>query len=68
MLNSYNKENKPYYWRKISLLHIAVVYGTHEIVQYLLDFGYDPDERNENGSTPLMFACENRKIKKALQK
>jgi len=44
---------------KFTSLHLAVLYGDLEIAKILLHKGADPNANNENGITPLMFACAN---------
>jgi hypothetical protein len=44
-------------WRGSPLLHLSVMAGSAELVAYLLCQGADPDEKDENGLTPLHIAA-----------
>jgi ankyrin repeat protein len=43
-------------WRP---LHYAAIYGSVDAVAILLDAGADPDVRNQQGATPLIYAAWN---------
>ena len=38
-------------------IHLAVQFARSDIASYLLAKGCDPDLRDKNGMTPLMWAC-----------
>ena len=49
----------------ISILHEACLWGCVEIVEYLLKKGFDPNQKNQVGSTPLHFAIQSPKQKRS---
>ncbi|XP_018903045.2 LOW QUALITY PROTEIN: uncharacterized protein [Bemisia tabaci] len=49
-------EDETYFNIFPSLLHIAVERRNKDMVQLLLDFGADPDVKNQDGRTPLFYA------------
>ncbi len=44
-------------------LHFAVIRGKHDVVEYLLDRGANPNLKDDYGNTPLHYAYENGDVK-----
>lgn len=50
---------------EISLLHEACIWGQVEVVEYLLKKGFNPNQKNLLGNTPLHHAIQSPKQKKS---
>ncbi|XP_045212342.2 uncharacterized protein LOC123563552 [Mercenaria mercenaria] len=48
---------------KYSALHTAVMKGRADICRLMLQHGADPNERTDEGATPIMFACSTPELK-----
>jgi ankyrin repeat protein len=42
---------------KVTPLHYAALYGSPEVLEFLLEKGADPNARNQAGTTPLVYAA-----------